>query len=182
MLTHLESIKNQFSCITKRIFSPYSKKYNIFQFFAFWGSTCWPACLLPEKLAADSASQGRSQGGGRGAPPRGFQAPRAAAGRRPARAKTPAEATETITEVTKSVRKPTKKHIRAVGPLWPSEPARKKNRAPVSIRGPSDSQSHHRWSFWISGTLQTVRGHHQGTFWTSGTLWSSGPLWLTGHL
>ena len=61
--------------------------------------------------------QGRSQGraeGVRPPPPWGF---RAAAGRRPARAKTPAEATETLTEVTKSVRKPTKTSGQS-GPLW----------------------------------------------------------------
>ena len=76
---------------------------------------------------------------------------------RPARAKTPAEATETLTEVGKSVRKPTKKHVRAVGApltIW----ARQKNRVPVTIRGPSDSQSQHQWSFWTSGALPTVRG------------------------
>ena len=85
--------------------------------------------------------QGRSQGGGgaeRVRHPHGVSGP---AGRRPARAKTPAEATVTITEVTKSVRKPTKKHLRAVGAplaIW----ARQKNRVAVTIRGPSDSQYH----------------------------------------
>ena len=67
----------------------------------------------------------------------------ALAGRRPARIKTQAEATETLTEVTKSVRKPTKKHVRTVGAPLTSGSARK-NRAPVTIRGPSDSQSHHQ--------------------------------------
>ena len=43
-----------------------------------------------------------------GAPPLGFRTP---AGR----AKTPVEATETLSEVTKSVRKPSKEHVRAVG-------------------------------------------------------------------
>ena len=63
-------------------------------------------------------------------PPWGFRAP---AGRWPARAKTPAQATETLTEVTKSLRKPTKRQVRAVGAprtaltIW----AREKNRAPV---------------------------------------------------
>ena len=80
----------------------------------------------------EDCDQGRSQGGGEGVrPPWGFRAP---AGRRPARAKTPAEATETLTEITKSVRKPTKKHVRAVGApltIW----ARQKNKAPVTFRG-----------------------------------------------
>ena len=46
--------------------------------------------------------------GEEGAPPLGFRTP---AGR----AKTPVEATETLSEVTKSVRKPSKEHVRAVG-------------------------------------------------------------------
>ena len=49
--------------------------------------------------------QGRSQeGGGRGAPRWGFRAPRAEG----PKAKTLAEATETLTEVTNFVRQPTK--------------------------------------------------------------------------
>ena len=69
-----------------------------------------------------------------------------------------------------------KKHFRAVGaPLttW----SRENNRTPVTIRGPSDSQSHHQWPFWISGPL-----------WLSGALWLSevlptvrGPLIIRGH-
>ena len=58
--------------------------------------------------------QGRSQGGGGG---EGARAPwgfRTSAGQ-PARAKTPVETTKTLTEVTKYVPKPTKKHVRAVG-------------------------------------------------------------------
>ena len=51
------------------------------------------------------------QGGEEGVRPLGFRIP---AGRRPERAKTPAEATETLAEVTKSVRKPAKKHVREV--------------------------------------------------------------------
>ena len=81
----------------------------------------------------DVAKRGR-----KGCAPLGVSGP---AGRMPARAKTPAEATENLTEVTKCVRKPTKKHVRAVGGLltiW----ARQKSRAPVTIRSPSDSQSH----------------------------------------
>ena len=46
--------------------------------------------------------------GEEGAPPLGFRTP---AGR----AKTPVEATETLSEVTKSVRKQSKEHVRAVG-------------------------------------------------------------------
>ena len=60
---------------------------------------------------------------------------------RPARAKTPAEATETLTEDTNFVRRPTKKHVRAVGTsltIW----ARQKKAGPLSL----------------SGALPTVRG------------------------
>ena len=70
-------------------------------------------------------------------PPLGFWAPTS---RRTTRAKTPAEVTETLTEVTKYVRKPTKKHARTVGApltIW----AHQKNRAPMIIKDPSDSQS-----------------------------------------
>ena len=79
--------------------------------------------------------QGRSQEGRRGCAPLGFSDP---AGRRPARAK---NSSQTITEVTKSARKPTQRHVRAVGApltIW----ARHK-KAPATIRGPSDSQSNH---------------------------------------
>ena len=55
---------------------------------------------------------GRQGGGAEGVHPLGFRIP---AGRRPERAKTPAEATETLAEVTKSVRIPAKKHVREVG-------------------------------------------------------------------
>ena len=66
-------------------------------------------------------------------PPLGCSGP---ASRRPARAKTPAEATETFTEVTKSVQKPTKKHAgQSQGPL-----TRQKNRAPVTISGPRTAE------------------------------------------
>ena len=80
-----------------------------------------------------------AKGRRRGRPAWGF---RAHAGRRPARAKTPAEATETLTEVTSG----------QSGPLRPSEPARKTGPLWLS------SQSHHQRSFWISGALPTVRG------------------------
>ena len=98
-------------------------------------------CRLYEYIAASNQLEPTclhdmdvAKGGRKGCappPPWGFRDP---AGRRSARAKTPAEATETLTEVRKSVRKPTKKHVRAVGTpliIW----ARQKNKAPVTIRG-----------------------------------------------
>ena len=108
--------------------------------------------------------QGRSQGGRRGcASPWGD------------RAKTPAEATETLKEVTKYVRKPTKKHVGAVGvplTIW----VRQKNRAPVTIRGPSDSQSSSMIRLNIRGPLSirgslSIRRH----------LLIRGPLTIRGH-
>ena len=76
--------------------------------------------------------QGRSQGVRRKrCTPFGFSGP---ACRRPARVKTPAEATETLTEVTTSVRKPTKSTSGQSGPLWPSGPARKTG--PCDCQGP----------------------------------------------
>ena len=92
-----------------------------------------------QQLLEQAPGQGRSQGGE--CAPLVFSGP--PAGRRSAGTKTSAEATETLTEVTKPARKPTKKHVRTVGALltiW----AHQKNRAPVNIRGPSDSQSHHQ--------------------------------------
>ena len=93
---------------------------------------------LDHRLPARDVAKG---GGRRGCvPPWGFRGPE---GRWPARAKTQAEATETLTEtltqVMKSVRKPTKKHVRAVGApltIW----SREKNRAPLTIRGPPNYQ------------------------------------------
>ena len=39
-----------------------------------------------------------------------------------------------------------------LGPVWQSGPP--ENQDPVTISGPSDSQSHHQWSFWILGPSQ----------------------------
>ena len=57
--------------------------------------------------------------------PLGFSGPRGA--------KTPAEATEILTEV-RNLRGNLKKHVRAVG-AYPTSWAHQKNRAPVTIRG-----------------------------------------------
>ena len=121
------------------------------------------------------SGQGCSQGGRRGCAPLGFSGPRRA---RPARAKTPAEAIETLTEVTKPVQKPTKfraigapltiwAYQKRTGPLWLSE-----------SRGPSDSQSHQHSTVTLLNIrapliirdLPTVRG----------PLNSRGPLIIRG--
>ena len=71
---------------------------------------------------------------------------------RPARVKTPAEATETLTEDTNFVRRPTKKHVRAVGTpltIW----ARQKKQGPCDYQGPFQLSG----ALWLSGTLPTVR-------------------------
>ena len=58
---------------------------------------------------------------------------------RPAKAKTPAEATETLTENTNFVRRPTKKHVRAVGD--PSDHlGPPKKQGPCDYQGPSGYQ------------------------------------------
>ena len=102
-----------------------------------------------------------------GAPPWGFQA---SAGRRPARAKTPAKASETHTEVTKSVRKPTKKARPDTQGLsdhlgLPRKRAHLKNRAPLSIRGPSEYQdpSEHQASDLSNLLASGGPLSHQGT-------------------
>ena len=72
---------------------------------------------------------------------------------RPARAKTQAEETETLTEDTNFVRRPTKKHVRVVGTpltIW----ARQKKQGPCDYQGPFQLSG----ALWLSGTLPTVRG------------------------
>ena len=77
-----------------------------------------------------------ARGGGRRDAPMGFRAP---AGRRPARAKTPAKTSETHTKVTKSLRKPTKK-------------ARPVNRGPSDHLGLPRKRAHQKktGSLWAS--------------------------------
>ena len=128
---------------------------------------------------------------GRGVPPWGFRGP---TGRRPTKAKTPSETAKNLTEVTKSMQKPTKKarqgsrghsdHLSPPekGPLWLSgAPATAK----VIISDPSEYQGASQLSgaLWISGALCS-----SGTFWSSGPLWlkgalpTSGALWISGAL
>ena len=93
----------------------------------------------------ETLCQGRSQGAEAVCAPWGFRAP---AGLRQARAKTSAKATETLAEVTKPVRKPSKSTSGQSGPsdhLGQPE----KNRAPLTVKfiirdsfeyqGPSDN-------------------------------------------
>ena len=96
---------------------------------------------------------------------------RAPVGRRPARAKTPAEATETLTEVTKSVRKRQKSTSGQSGPLWLSGPTQKKKQGPRDYQGP-------QWQPKSSSEiLLNIRGPSlSGALWISGVLWASGTL------
>ena len=111
----------------------------------------------------------------RGCAPLGFWAP---AGRRPARARTTIEATETLTEGTKSLPKPTRKHVRAVGAplnIWVHQ---KKKQGHCDYQGP-------QWQPITIGDLSEYQepSDNQGLLWSSGPSdYIRGPLNIRGPL
>ena len=151
----------------------------LMMFAAFMNVTCSANLAI---ITIRDVAKGRRMGYA----PRGFSDP-------------PVEATEAPTEVTKSVRKPTKKNTSGQS-LGPSGPARKTGLSgvPVTVKviihDPSEYQgpSQLPGALWISGALWAALcssgalwlsggpPNYQGPLWTPGTLWSSGPLWLTG--